>query len=95
MFEDPVSQENLSPVQRPSAVFPVGRGSGASVQHTDKMSDVSLQCFGRRRAFFNAEIDHALLSDSAIGTSGSPAACSTPFTHANADHVITAASLGG
>ncbi len=35
------------------------------------------------------------MSDSAIGASGSPAACSTPFTHANADHVITAESLGG
>lgn len=95
MFEDTVSQENFSPVQQPSAMFPVGRGSGARVRQTDKMSDVSPQCFGRGRAFFNAEIDHAHMSDSAIGASGSPAACSTPFTHANADHVITAESLGG
>ncbi len=96
MFEDTVGQENLSPVQRPSAMFPVGRGSGARLRHTDDMSDVSPQCFERGRAFFNAEIDHAHMSDSAIGASGSPAACSTtPFTHANADHVITAESLGG
>lgn len=93
MFEDTDSQENLGPVHRPSAMFPAGRGSGASVQN--KRSDVSNQCFGRGRTFFNPETDYVHMSDSAIGASGSPAACSTPFTRTNADHAISAESLGG
>lgn len=92
MFEDTDRQENLSPVQQPSAMFPAGRGSGARVLH--KMSDFSNQCLGRGRAFFNPETDYVHVSDSAIGASGSPAACSTPFTRTNADHAISAESLG-
>lgn len=76
-------------------MFPVGRGSGAVFSHPDKMSETPPQCFGRGRAFFNAEIDQVHASDSAIGTSVGPAACSTPFTRSNADHVVTPESLGG
>lgn len=94
MFEDTVSQDNYSPVQRPSAMFPVGRGSGAVLNRPDNMSGVSPRCFGRGRTFFNAEIDHVLASDSAIGTSVSPAACSTPFARPNTDRAVTSESLG-
>lgn len=94
MFEDTVSQDNYSPVQRPSAMFPVGRGSGAVLNRPDNMSGVSPRCFGRGRTFFNAEIDHVLTSDSAIDTSVSPAACSTPFARPNTDRAVTSESLG-
>jgi len=95
MFEDTVSQDNFSPVQQPSVTFPVGRGIGAVLNRPDNMSGVSPQCFGRGRALFNSEIDRGHASDSAIGSSGSPAACSTPFSRPNVDHIITPESLGG
>lgn len=74
MFED----TNIFNPAKPNATFPVGRGTGAILYHTDKMSDVSPQCLGRGRAFVNADLDHLHMSDSAIGTSRSPAASSTP-----------------
>lgn len=73
-------------LQQPSAMFPVGRGSGVRVRHTDKMSEVTPQRFGRGRTFFNAGIDDVHMSDLAIGTPGRPAACSTLFTRLNANH---------
>lgn len=74
MFED----TNIFNPAKPNATFPVGRGTGAILYDTDKMSDVSPQCLGRGRAFVNADLDHLHMSDSAIGTSRSPAASSTP-----------------
>lgn len=94
MFEDTISQDIVSPLRQPSAVFSLGRGRGNMVNHTENLSEISPRCVGRGRFFFNAETDHAHVSDSGIGASVGPAACSTPFTCPNTDRVITE-SLGG
>lgn len=94
MLEDIISQDTFSPLRQPSAAFSVGRGRGNIVHRTENLSEVSPQCFGRGRFFFNAETDRAHASDSGVGASVGPAACSTPFACSNASHVITE-SLGG
>ncbi|KAK2834280.1 hypothetical protein Q7C36_014981 [Tachysurus vachellii] len=95
MFEDTVSQDNFSPVRHPNTMFPVARGSGAVFSRPEKLSETPPRCFGRGRAFFNAGIDQVHASDSAIGASVGPTACSTPFARSNADHVFTPESLSG
>ncbi|KAK2857674.1 hypothetical protein Q7C36_005593 [Tachysurus vachellii] len=95
MFEDTVSQDNFSPVRHPNTMFPVARGSGAVFSRPEKSSETPPRCFGRGRAFFNAGIDQVHASDSAIGASVGPTACSTPFARSNADHVFTPESLSG
>lgn len=92
MFEDTVSQDNFSPVQQPSTMSSAGRGMQFC---TERMFDVSPQCFGRGRTFLNVESDHVHTSDSGIGTSSMPAACSTPCMCSNTGNVVVPESLGG